>query len=86
MRFEIDPLIEMETWEFVRHPEVGRVFKTQWAFDVKQVGTGRIIRYKARLAAKRAFQIQGIDFRKVYSPVTMYATIRLIMASAVSFK
>lgn len=77
-------LNNLDTWELVRLPPGRKVVKTRWVFDVKRNGEGAVVRYKARLVAKGFTQVEGIDFQEVYSPVSRYATIRLVLAVSVT--
>ena len=47
---------------------------------------GFIARYKARLIAKGFHQQAGINYIETFSPIVKPATVRLILAMAVSFR
>lgn len=56
----------------------------KWVFKVKRNSDGSVNKYKARLVAKGYVQRHGIEYDKVFAPVTRIETIRLIIALAVS--
>ena len=39
-----------------------------------------VVRFKARLVAKRCSQVEGVDFGKPFVPMAQFNTIRVILA------
>ena len=58
----------------------------RWLYKLKLNSDGSIARYKARLVAKGFHQHAGIDYTETSSLVVKLATIKLILAMAVSFR
>lgn len=67
MKNEMDSLVRNETYELVDLPPRRKPIKSKWVFKLKCNEEGNIMRYKARLVAKRCSQIYGIDYEEVYS-------------------
>jgi hypothetical protein len=53
------------------------VFKRNIGLD------GSVEKHKARLVAKKKFQVEGIDFGKMFSRVSKLTSIRLLLYVAV---
>jgi Reverse transcriptase (RNA-dependent DNA polymerase) len=49
---------------------------------VKQNPEGRVERYKARLVAKEYSQIYGIDYDKIFTPVTKMSIVMTLISLA----
>ena len=48
-------------------------------FKLKKDGSGKVVKYKARLVVKGFLQKKGIDFDEIFSPVVKMASIRVIL-------
>ena len=55
---------------------------TKWVFRNKQDQDGIVIRNKARLVAQGYTQVEGLDFKETYAPVTRLEAIRILLAYA----
>jgi hypothetical protein len=54
-----------------------KVVGCKWVFKKKNDATG--IRHKARLVAKSFSQVEGVDFKEVFSPVVKQTSIRVLL-------
>lgn len=76
---EIASLMEHQTWELVPLPPGRKALKNKWVFRIKRDAYGNITRYKARLCACGYNQIEGIDYKDIYSPVVRAESFRLFL-------
>lgn len=74
-----------ETWKEVEKPKGKTLLSTKWVFTIKYKSDNSIERYKARLVARGFEQREGFDFEEVFSPVTRYESIRLLVAIATHY-
>jgi hypothetical protein len=81
---EYESLITSDTWELVKLPEGRNSIGSKWVFKVKHKGDGTIERFKARLVAQGYTQQYGIDYEETFAPVARLASIRTLLAYAVS--
>lgn len=82
MQEELRSLHDAETWTLVDRRPGMKVIKSKWVYRIKRDENGEIQRYKARLVAVGASQVQGIDYHETYSPVVKLTSLRLLLALA----
>jgi Reverse transcriptase (RNA-dependent DNA polymerase) len=87
MEREIDDHNGKGHWKLVRKNELEkgtRVLPSVWAMRRKRdLSTGDVVKWKARLNVDGSKQQAGIDYDQTYAPVTSWVSVRLILILAV---
>nr|GEW48857.1 putative ribonuclease H-like domain-containing protein [Tanacetum cinerariifolium] len=69
-----------KVWTLVDLPNGKRAIRTKWVFRNKKDKRGIVVRNKARLVAQGYTQEEGIDYDKIFAPVSRIEAIRLFFA------
>jgi hypothetical protein len=84
MEEEYEALISNGTWELVPRPQGSIVVTGKWVFTHKLRADGTLDRYKARWVLWGFTQRPGVDYDEIFSPDVKSATVRTVLATAVS--
>jgi hypothetical protein len=84
MEEEYGALISNGTWELVLRHQGSNVVTGKWVFTHKLRVDGILDRYKARWVLRGFTQRPRVDYDETFSPVIKPATIRIVLATAVS--
>ena len=83
IKAELKSLEDHGTWKIVPKPKKGYIISCKWVWRIKTNADSSVERYKARLVACGFSQSKGINFNKIFAPVTRLDTLRLLVANAV---
>ena len=82
MNEEIRAIERNNMWELTDLSRGAQPIGVKWVYKKKTNAEGEVERYKARLVVKGYKQKEGIDYDKVFTPVTRMETIRLVISLA----
>lgn len=76
----IASLNKSNVWTLVTLLTKGKAISVRWTFDINMDSEDVITRFKAHLVGKCYTQMKGVDYSEVFSSVSKYSTVRLILA------
>jgi len=84
IRKELDTHLSNGTWKTksVQLPPGRTAVANLWVFTIKADTDGMVIKFKARLVAKRYSQRHGLDYDEVFAPVAHMTSLRTVLALA----
>ena len=85
MNEEIKSMKDNDVWDLVPLPEGVKPIGCKWIFKTKRDLKGDVGRYKTRIVAKGYTQMEGIDYKETFSPVSSKHSFRTIMALVAHF-
>ena len=86
MKEEMESIRRNQTWDLVDLPSDKQAISLKWVYKTKFGSDGSVQGHKARLIAKGYAQEYGVDYEKVYAPVAIFETMRLVIALAAQRK
>nr|GFB23578.1 retrovirus-related Pol polyprotein from transposon TNT 1-94 [Tanacetum cinerariifolium] len=70
----------LDVWVLVPPPDNIKPLTLKWLFKNKHDEENTVIRNKTRLVVRGYHQVEGIDFKESFSPVTRMEAIRILLA------
>ncbi|CAL5395053.1 unnamed protein product [Camellia sinensis] len=84
MQEEMQSLQKNQTYDLIKLPQDRKPLQNKWVFKLKKDGSGKLVKYKARLVVKGFRQKKGMDFDEIFSPVVKMTSIRVVLGLAAS--
>ena len=85
MNDEMKSMHDNDVWDLVKLLEILKPIGCKWIFKTKMDSKGNGERYKVHLVAKGFTQYEGIDYNKIFSPVSSKDSFRIIMTLIAHF-
>ncbi|CAL5395058.1 unnamed protein product [Camellia sinensis] len=82
MQEEMQSLQKNQTYDLIKLPQDRKPLQNKWVFKLKKDGSGKLVKYKARLVVKGFRQKKGIDFDEIFSPVVKMTSIQVVLGLA----
>jgi hypothetical protein len=82
MAEEMRAIHENDTWQLATLPTGHRTIDLKWVYKVKRNEAGEIVRHKACLVAKGYVQHTNINFDEVFTSITRFEFVRMMVALA----
>lgn len=74
------------TWKLVDLPEGKQAISFKWIYKNKFRSNGSIKHHKTHLITKGFKQMESINYRETFAPITNMNTIKIVMALVVQCK
>jgi hypothetical protein len=81
---ELENFERNQVWTLVEPPRDVNVIGKKWVLKNKHGGDGEIVRNKACFVAQGFSQVEGLDFGKIFAPITHLEVIRILLALVAS--
>jgi hypothetical protein len=77
---EYTSIMRNDVWDIVSRLEGKSVVSSRWLYKIKHVADGSIEKFKVRFVVRGFSQKEGVDYEETFSPVTRYASIRVVIS------
>jgi hypothetical protein len=76
---EYRSIIKNNVWDIVLRPKDKSVVSSKWIYKIKHASDGSVENFKARFVARGFTYKEGIEYKKTFSPIARYTSIRTIV-------
>lgn len=74
-----------DIWELIPSSEGAKPIGYKWIFKIEKDSNDDVERYKTSLVVNGSTQKEGIDFKDIFSPVSMKDYFRIVMTLVTDF-
>ena len=86
IKSEMGSMYENKVWTLVDLTDDRQAIENKWIFKRKTNADSSVTIYKARIVEKSFRQVQGVDYDKILSLVTMLKSVRIMLAIATFYE
>ena len=83
---EYESIMKNDVWNVFQRPEGKSVVISKWIYKIKHTADGSIEKYKTIFVARGFYQKEGIDYEETFAPVSIYTSIKSVLALATVMK
>jgi hypothetical protein len=84
MMEEYQYIMNNDVWDIFPRPEGKSVVTSKWIYKMKHTVDRSIERHKPIFVARGFSQVEGIDYEEIFSLVSQYTSIRMIISPTTS--
>ncbi|KAL2497690.1 cysteine-rich RLK (RECEPTOR-like protein kinase) 8 [Abeliophyllum distichum] len=85
MKDEMKSMKANDVWDLIELPEGPKSISCKWIFKTKSDSKGNVEKYNDRLVSKGFTQKEGIDYKKIFSPISSKDSFTTIMVLVANF-
>jgi hypothetical protein len=82
---EYESILNNDVWEVVSRPQGKLVATSKWIYKIKHETYDNVEKFKSRFVARGFSQKEGTDYDEIFSLVSSYTSIRVIISLASIF-
>jgi hypothetical protein len=79
---EYDSILKNDVWAVVPRPCGKLMVTSKWIYKINHTTDGSVEKFKARFVSRGFSQKEGIDYDDIFSLVSRYTSIRIIISLA----
>ena len=86
MKSEMRSMYKNKVWTLIDLPKDRRAIEIKWIFKRKTDADSSVTIYKARIVSKCFWQVQSVDYDKIFSLVSMLKSVWIMLAIAAFYE